>query len=82
MDRRHGRIDLTALSAYLGQSMVRDDDALAFGESVATRHDALFSLQAPDFTLLDIDGKLHSLSDFCGKKVLMYSWGFLLRLLV
>ncbi len=70
-----GRVDLAAFTAHMGQPMVRDDNALAFGESVSTRHDALFSLDAPDFTLPDIDGKLHSLSDFRGKKVFMYSWG-------
>ena len=34
----------------------------------------LASLQAPDFTLPDIDGKLHSLSDFRGKKVFLVTW--------
>ena len=70
-----GRIDLAAFAAHMGQPMLRDGDALAFGESVSARHDALFSLAAPDFTLPDIDGKLHSLADFRGKKVFMYSWG-------
>jgi hypothetical protein len=32
------------------------------------------SLQAPDFTLPDINGKMHSLSDFRGKKVLLLTW--------
>jgi hypothetical protein len=35
---------------------------------------ALTSLQAPNFTLPDIDGKSHSLSDFRGKKVLLVTW--------
>ena len=34
----------------------------------------LASLQAPDFTLPDINGKSHSLSDFRGKKVLLLTW--------
>jgi len=34
----------------------------------------LRSLEAPDFTLPDLDGKLHSLSDYRGKKVLLMSW--------
>ena len=29
---------------------------------------------APDFTLPDLDGKLHSLSDYRGKKVVLMSW--------
>ncbi len=32
------------------------------------------SLQAPDFTLPDINGKMHSLSDFRGKRVLLLTW--------
>ena len=32
------------------------------------------SLDAPDFTLLDLAGKPHSLSDFRGKKVLLITW--------
>jgi peroxiredoxin len=34
----------------------------------------LASLQAPDFTLPDMAGKPHSLSDFRGKKVLVVTW--------
>ncbi len=70
-----GRVDLAAFAAYMGQPTLRDGDAIAFGEALSTRRDSLFSLEAPDFTLPDIDGKLHSLSDFRGKKVFMYSWG-------
>jgi hypothetical protein len=34
----------------------------------------LSSLQAPDFTLPDLHGKLHRLSDFRGKKILLVTW--------
>jgi AhpC/TSA family len=34
----------------------------------------LSSLQAPDFTLPDLQGKLHRLSDFRGKKILLVTW--------
>jgi len=34
----------------------------------------LASLRAPDFTLPDMAGKMHSLSDFRGKKVLLVTW--------
>ena len=34
----------------------------------------LKSLLAPDFKLPDVDGKLHSLSEFRGKKVLLITW--------
>lgn len=32
------------------------------------------SLEAPNFTLPDMNGKMHSLSDFRGKKVLLVTW--------
>lgn len=72
-----GHINLCAFAAHLNQPLVRDEanDAWAFGESVDTRRDQMFSLMAPDFTLPDIDGKLHSLSDYRGKKVFLHSWG-------
>jgi hypothetical protein len=34
----------------------------------------LSSLKAPDFSLPDMNGKTHSLSDFRGKKVLLLTW--------
>ncbi len=34
----------------------------------------LSSLQAPDFTLPDMQGKMHSLADFRGKKVFLVTW--------
>ena len=72
-----GKIDLSAFADYMGQPVTREasQNAWAFGESLNARRDALFSLQAPDFTLPDLDGNMHSLSDFRGKKVFLYSWG-------
>jgi hypothetical protein len=55
--------------------MIADADTVAFGASVNARRDDLLSTQAPDFTLPDLDGKLHSLSDYRGKKVFLFSWG-------
>jgi hypothetical protein len=75
--RRDGaEFNLVALSRLLGQPVVHDDrrEVWLFGESAGTRRDALASLQAPDFTLPDLDGRLHSLSDYRGKKVLLMSW--------
>lgn len=69
------RIDVTAFARHMDQPITRDDNIWAFGESVSARHDALFSLEAPDFTLSDIDGVMHSLSDYRGKKVFLHSWG-------
>ncbi len=72
-----GNVDLSAFARYMGQPVTREPsvNAWAVGASVNARRDALFSLQAPDFTLPDLDGKQHSLSDYRGKKVFLYSWG-------
>ena len=45
-----------------------------FGTEQAARANALASLKAPNFTLPDLDGNLHSLSDHLGKKVFLVSW--------
>ena len=45
-----------------------------FGARDAEQNDYLTSLEAPNFTLPDLNGKLHSLTDFRGKKVLLVTW--------
>ncbi len=56
---------------------VLHDNAYAtwmLGEGAQDRSRQLESLVAPDFSLPDIDGNLHSLSDYRGKKVMIASW--------
>ena len=75
--RDSGRsFNLAALARHLGQPVVHDDKngAWYFGEAAATRRATLASLQAPDFELPDLDGKMHKLSDYRGKKVLLAAW--------
>ena len=67
--------NITAFAALVHQP-VAHDAALStwyFGLRGDQRQ-ALSSLQAPNFTLPDIHGKPHSLSDFRGKKVLLVTW--------
>ena len=45
-----------------------------FGPRTEVQNVFLKTLTAPDFTLPAIDGKMHSLSDFRGKKVLLLTW--------
>jgi AhpC/TSA family len=62
--------------AQLVQQPVAHDEALSvwyFGLRSDQRQ-TLASLQAPDFTLPDMNGKMHSLSDFRGKKVFLVTW--------
>lgn len=74
--KSEGRFNVAALARQLGQPVVHDDahGVWFFGEAASTRDDALSSLQAPDFTLPDLDGRMHSLSDYRGKKVLLSAW--------
>jgi hypothetical protein len=67
--------NLTAF-AHLVDQPVAHDEALAtwyFGLRSDQRQ-RLSSLEAPDFALPDITGKMHSLSDFRGKKVFLVTW--------
>jgi hypothetical protein len=54
-------VDLDARAAYLGIG-------------AADRAKALASLEAPDFSLPDLDGRSHSLSEQRGKKVLLVAY--------
>jgi hypothetical protein len=67
--------NMTAFAALVHQP-VAHDAALAtwyFGLRSDQRQQ-LSSLQAPDFTLPDLQGKPHRLSDFHGKKILLVTW--------
>ena len=45
-----------------------------FGPRADEQNGYLSTLEAPDFTLPDMNGKMHSLSDYRGKKVLLLTW--------
>jgi hypothetical protein len=76
LDEGRGRFNLTAFARHLGQPVVGDEahGVWAFGE--ATRGSAPLGdpLEAPDFALPDLDGRMHALSDHRGKKVLLFCW--------
>lgn len=76
-DASRGLFDLGAFAAHLGQPVARDEASAtaAVGTAAARRRDALRSLAAPDFSLPDLDGRVHRLSDYRGKKVFLFSWG-------
>ena len=52
----------------------REERAAYLGVSAADRARVLSSLEAPDFTLPDLDGRLHTLSAYRGKKVLLVAY--------
>lgn len=67
--------NLLAFAQLVHQPVARDD-ALAtwyFGLRSDQRQ-ILASLEAPNFSLPDMNGKQHSLSDFRGKKVFLVTW--------
>jgi len=71
-----GFFNLSALTRYLGQpsAHAKEHSIWSFCDAPSETESRLLSLKAPDFTLPDLDGNLHSLSDYRGKKVLLMSW--------
>ena len=70
------QVNLGALARLLEQPVVRDDAhaVWSIGEAAPARRAALQSLQAPDFTLPDLEGRAHALSEYRGRKVFLVSW--------
>jgi peroxiredoxin len=73
---REGRIDAAAAWRKLGNPVVSDDDGdvWVLGTGAAARSEALAQLMAPDFTLDDLSGKPHTLSELRGKTVFLTTW--------
>lgn len=69
-------IALAGLAALLDRPIAIDQSAGAayLGASARERSQALEMLDAPDFTLPDLAGEMHSLSDHRGKKVLLVAY--------
>jgi hypothetical protein len=69
-------ISLAALARVLDRPLAVDvDEGVAvLGASAAGRAARLASREAPDLTLPDLDGRLHSLRDQRGKKTLLIAW--------
>lgn len=74
--KREDQVNLSAFWQHLGRPVVSAaaGDVTVLGESANERNDALLSLSAPDFTLPDFNGKLHSLTDFRRQRVLLITW--------
>lgn len=69
-------VSLAGLAAMLERPLALDvaEGAAFMGAAAGERAARLASLEAPDFTLPDLDGRLHSLSDHRGKKVLLAAY--------
>ncbi len=73
---RSDSFNLPGLWRHLGRPFVhdREGETWLFGEGSAERRTALTSLEAPDFDLPDLSGKIHKLSDYRGRKVFLAVW--------
>jgi hypothetical protein len=69
-------IDLATLARLLDRPLALDaaEGVAVLGASAGVRAGRLASLDAPDFTLPDLDGRLHSLAGYRGRKVLLIAW--------
>jgi hypothetical protein len=69
-------IDLATLARLLDRPVALDpaERVAVLGASADTRAGRLASLEAPDFTLPDLDGRPHSLAGHRGRKVLLVAW--------
>jgi hypothetical protein len=52
-----------------------EERAAYLGISAEERGRQLLSLEAPDFALPDLDGRMHSLSEHRGRKVFLVAYG-------
>ncbi len=72
-----GRLDFAAFAAHLGHAIARDEDRGVWSFGPAADRGAAAGagpVMAPEVRLPDLDGALHALSDYRGKKVLLYCW--------
>ena len=68
--------NLSEFARLVRQPVAVDAEAATwfFGPRADEQNGYVTSLKAPDFKLPDMNGKLHSLADYRGKKVLLLTW--------
>ena len=73
---RADEVDVAAFWRHTEHPVLHTDDGAVWllAEGALGRRTSLASLQAPDFTLPDVGGVEHTLSDFRGKKVFLATW--------
>jgi hypothetical protein len=73
---RQGRVDVAAFWQLLGRPVVHDsaNQTWVLGAGADERNKALAGLIAPDFTLPDVAGNPHTLTELRGKKVFLSTW--------
>ena len=75
-DSANARINLTGLWRGMGNPVAHDaaGDTWVLGTGSGERAQTLQSLEAPDFSLTDLDGRTHTLAQQRGKKVFLATW--------
>ncbi len=74
-----GRVDVAAFARRMKRPVVHDAPRAIWGlgesagESTPEEHGG--ALRAPDFSLPDLDGRMHALADYRGRKIFLYAWG-------
>ncbi len=68
------RIEALAAGGERPFAVDHEERVACLGVAAATRSAALASLEAPDFALPDLAGRLHTLSEQRGRKVLLVAW--------
>jgi hypothetical protein len=73
---RGGQVDVAAFWQRLGNPVLHDEagETWVLGVGAEARNSALAGLDAPDFTLPDVDGTPHTLSALRGRKVFLTTW--------
>ena len=68
-----GAVDLERFAAKTGRplALCSEHGVAALGTAATVRADSMENLKAPNFTLPDLDGRMHSLSEHRGKKVFL-----------
>lgn len=69
-------VDLGVFAELLGRPIVIDSDerVAGLGTASSSQAAAMASLEAPDFELPDLAGRMHTLSEHRGKKVLLIAY--------
>ena len=68
------RFNLSGFATHMGQAAARDASRTVWSFGEMALAGGLESGKAPDFALQDVNGKTVRLSDFRGKKVLLWVW--------
>jgi hypothetical protein len=70
------KVDVTGHSRYMGQPVAASPEhaVWSIGPAAEDVADRLRSLEAPDFTLPDLEGRAHTLSSFRGRRVFLLAW--------